>query len=502
MDTLLPSILVALCAFAVCTRQGLRAKRRLFPGPPSSPIFGNILQLPPKRLWIKLAELGKTYGPVYSLRLFTTPVLVVNSTEVARELMDVKSGLYANRPLPKMPELSGFHQGPVLEHDPDRLRLERKLLHTALQPKQIRQYRDAQEYHISVFLSNLVEDPKDFFRHIRHLSAGVAIEISHGYRVLGRNDAYVKEADAFGENFADATLPNNYIVDWLPFLAALPAWLPGMGWKTKAAEYQRQYYTLAEDGHRLVKEQIAKGTARPSLTYTALVESSPGQYPDDIVMFTATQVYTGGGDTSTSILSSFFLALVRNPEVLKKAHEEIDRVVGRDRLPTLDDRPNLPYVEAIIAEVARIRPPISLLPRLAAQDDVYRGHLIEKNSVVLLNFWAMMHDEALYPEPHAFKPERWLSMERNPNTYSLDTVFGFGRRICPGRFLAEEVLFTTVARVLATFDIAPAHGEDTNEPIIPPEVCTDGGITCPLPFPCMISPRSAHVEELVRGYQA
>lgn len=114
----------------------------------------------------------------------------------------------------------------------------------------------------------------------------------------------------------------------------------------------------------------------------------------------------------------------------------------------------------------------------------------------------MLHDETLYPDPHAFKPERWLSMERTPDTYSLDIVFGFGRRyvtfssvdsafpnythslrlsllysICPGRFLADEVLFVTIARVLAAFDIVPARRQDTNEPIIPSEACTDGGIT-------------------------
>lgn len=59
----------------------------------------------------------------------------------------------------------------------------------------------------------------------RSLSAGVALEISHGYRILDRNDAYVEEADAFGENFADATLPNNYVVDWLPFRKTLSVFL-------------------------------------------------------------------------------------------------------------------------------------------------------------------------------------------------------------------------------------------------------------------------------------
>ncbi|TBU23875.1 cytochrome P450 [Dichomitus squalens] len=383
-------------------------------------------------IWVKLAELSKAYGPIYSLRLLNTPIVVINSAEVERELLDVKSALYANRPLPKMVELSGFHQGPVLEHDPSRRRLERKLLHTALQASKISEYRDVQDYHINTFLSNLLQHPKDFFHHIRHLSAGVTVEISHGYRVMSRNDEYVKEANVSVVNFADAALPNNYIVDWFPALAALPAWLPGMGFKRKAAEYRKQYYALAEEGHRMVKEEIAKGTARPSLTYTALAESSPGQYPDDIIMFTATQVYTGGGDTSSSLLASFFLALLRKPEVVKRGHEEIDRIVGDERLPTFDDRANLPYIQAIVAEVARVRPPISFLPRLAGQDDVYRGHHIEKDSYVLVNYWGMMHDETLYPDPDAFKPERWLSMERNPKTYSLDVIFGSGRRICPG----------------------------------------------------------------------
>ena len=132
-----------------------------------------------------------------------------------------------------------------MEHDLNRLRLERKLLHTTLQASKIREYHDSLDYHVNTFLTSLLQDPTDFFHHIRQyvyelrarcpspsyshgrptgsysLSAGVTIEISHGYRVLTRNDAYVKQADAFGENFADATLPNNYIVDWLPFRRSL-----------------------------------------------------------------------------------------------------------------------------------------------------------------------------------------------------------------------------------------------------------------------------------------
>ncbi len=84
----------------------------------------------------------------------------------------------------------------------------------------------------------------------------------------------------------------------------------------------------------------------------------------------------------------FFLAMLSYPEVQKRAQEELDAVVGPDRLPTLNDRPSLPYIEAMLCECFRWRPVLPLaLPRTSAADDEYQGYFIPKGSIVLANSW-------------------------------------------------------------------------------------------------------------------
>ncbi|KAI1797445.1 cytochrome P450 [Ganoderma leucocontextum] len=471
-----------------------------FPGPPPAPILGNLLQLPTTKVWERLFEWGRTYGPIYQFRLFSTPLLVLNTWEAGREVLDGKSALYGNRPFPKIIEMSGFDKGVVLEHDPIRLRQARKLLHSVLQPRPLAQYREILEHHVDVLLHNTLREPDGYVEHIRHLTAGIAMEISHGHRVTSRDDPFVHKANVFADNFAEASLPNNHIVDWLPFLANFPPWLPGMGFKEKARRFKEQYFSLAEEGHQMVKDDIANGVARPSLTYTALVEGKAGEVPDDVIAFTATQVYTGGADTTVSTLSSFILFMVKNPEVQKKAQEEIDRVIGPDRLASFPDRKSLPYTDSILSEVLRLRPPVSVVTREAGQDDTHNGYLVEKETVILVNFWGMLRAEEHYPDPHSFKPERWLGKERSDPTHPLNIAFGFGRRSCPGQHLAEELVFTSVARMLALFDIAPIKDEHGN-PVIPSDDSTNGGITFPVPFRCSIQPRSARAREILEGLE-
>ncbi|KAI0711889.1 cytochrome P450 [Cerioporus squamosus] len=471
-----PVVLALVIAVVAClvVLSKCRARGRPFPGPRPVPILGNALQMPRAKVWEKLYEWGQIYGGICSISLFGTPLLILNTAEAGRELLDKKSALYSNRPLPKIIEMAGFDKGVVLEHDPQRLRHARKLLHMVLQPRQLPQYREVMAHHIDVLLHNLLQDPDDFVQHIRHVTAGIAMEISHGHRVTTREDPYVRKANEFADNFAEASLPNNHVVDWLPFLAILPSFLPGMGFKEKARRWREQYFSLAEEGHRMVKEEIARGTARPSLTYKALVDAEPGEHPDDIIMFSATQIYTG------------------------KAQEDILRVIGPDRLPTFEDRDSLPYVESVLIEVLRLRPPVSAVTREAGQDDVHDGYLVEKGTFLLVNFWGMLREEKYYPDPHAFKPERWLDCNRKQDSHPYNVAFGFGRRTCPGQYLAEELVFTSIARMLALFDISPARDAE-GKPVIPSDDSTNGGITFPVPFRCSIQPRSPRTRETLQG---
>ena len=104
--------------------------------------------------------------------------------------------------------------------------------------------------------------------------------------------------------------------------------------------------------------------------------------------------------------------MVKYPEVQKRAQEEVDRVIGSDRLASFSDRESLPYIDAVVAEVLRLRPPVSVgrssisnkklseltkrssVTREAGQDDIHNGYLVEKGTVILVNFWSVFLDRS------------------------------------------------------------------------------------------------------------
>ena len=123
--------------------------------------------------------------------------------------------------------------------------------------------------------------------------------------------------------------------------------------------------------------------------------------------------------------------MVLNPQVMKKAQDELDRVIGKDHLPDFSDRTNLPYIDAVVKEVLRWNPPLPVgLPSKVTQDDVYRGYFIPAGATVFSNTWAVLRDPNTYPDPSAFNPDRFLKDgEINPLVFNPeDRVFGSGRR--------------------------------------------------------------------------
>jgi len=120
-----------------------------------------------------------------------------------------------------------------------------------------------------------------------------------------------------------------------------------------------------------------------------------------------------------------------NPEVVEKAQEELDRVVGKDRLPEYSDREDLPYIDAVVKEVLRWNPPTPIaFPVKTTQDDVYRGYFIPAGATVIGNIWAVFRDPNIYPDPEAFNPGRFLKDGKiDPLVFNPeDRVFGSGRR--------------------------------------------------------------------------
>ena len=130
-------------------------------------------------------------------------------------------------------------------------------------------------------------------------------------------------------------------------------------------------------------------------------------------------------------MKMFIFAMVVYPGAMKKAQEELDRVVGKGELPDFSHKDSLPYIDALIKELLRWSPPVPLSsPNRAMQDDVYRGYFIPRGATVIQNVWAISRDPNVYPNPDVFNPDRFLKDGKiNPLVFNPeDRIFGAGRR--------------------------------------------------------------------------
>jgi len=284
----------------------------------------------------------------------------------------------------------------------------------------------------------------------------------------------------------------------------IPEWFPGAGFKRFARVAKQNIEDSVNFPFQHVKQSFeADALTTPSIVATCLEELPElrkNLIDEEAIREVSGAIYLAGADSMSSAISSFFLAATLHPEVVRLGQQELDKVLGGERLPDFSDMPQLPYVSAIMKEVLRWRPPIPMgsLHR-SMKDGLYKGMFIPAGATVMDNTWAIFRNESVYPDAHSFNPSRFLKDgEINPEVMDPEqAVFGWGRRICPGRHFALRFLFLTIARALATFNISKCLDEDGN-PIVPDGKYTPSGISCPLPFRSDIKPRSSQALALIR----
>lgn len=323
------------------------------------------------------------------------------------------------------------------------------------------------------------------------------LEMLYGYTPSPfKPDGLVRLINKVMAEFSEAVVVGAWLVDLIPWLKSLPDWVPGTGFKQTAREWRRDSDDCMNIPVDFVVEQMGRNSAKPSYMERLLAED-PSPENREHAAQTAAALYAGGADSTAAGLSFFLLAMVANPEVQVKAREEIDRVVGKDRLPGFQDRDNLPYVEAIVKETLRWQPLAPLgPPHMSDEEDEYQGYRIPKGAILLPSIKWFSMDPAVYPDPVSFKPERFLGPNPAPSPYTY--VFGFGRRICPGRLLADTSMFLTIAQTLATLDIKKQINKDSGSVIEPVIGATPGLVAHPIPFECRIEARSEKHAQMIR----
>jgi cytochrome P450 len=297
-------------------------------------------------------------------------------------------------------------------------------------------------------------------------------------RIETGDEPQLRAADSNLKNLIKAGEVGAWIVDTLPFLNHLPASLAP--WKKTAETW---YQALEDSAIKNHDDALKRQGWNWAKDFQQSKEAQ--QMTEEEVAWDLDIICAGGIETTNVTLQIFTFACIAYPDWIPYAHEELDAVVGALRLPDFDDLKKLPYIQAVTEETFRWRHITPMgIPHATTKDDYYNGYFIPKGSTIIPLFHAM---RAEVDSPEQFRPERWIGKTQSGN-------FGYGRRVCPGRFIARKSLSIAVARILWAFNIKPKDGK---APVVDEIMFTPGFVSRPKPFDVVFEPRSQMHKEVI-----
>ncbi|KAF8331354.1 cytochrome P450 [Cantharellus anzutake] len=463
--------LLALAIWKLAHAHRLRRRSKGLPYP-NGPVAGalvaySFLRPHPKISlpWKKLFDMWNTYGDIIGFDLFGRQMIIINSYDVAKDMLEKNAAIYSDRPTMAMfGGLMGFSDTFALAPYGALWREQRGVLHQVIAKGAMAGFHTELWESALRILADALNNPHGVSKSLRLRIGGMILKTAYGITITSLEDPYLKDAEKLIQAITSGMF-GRYLVDFFPSLAHIPSFFPFTGFKKEAKYWRTAHMEIMNRPFEYATSQEGK-RSEPSCLVNRLISS--GKNPDTVKMAVGT-LYAAGTDSTATVISAFLLSMMLFPAVQRTAQEELDSVLGtssRDevlRLPTFDDQSRLPYLEALIKEVYRWHPATPMGPGHAPiQDDVFEGYFIPDDTFIVANQWGMSRDENYYPDPEEFRPERYLG--ENPALNPRDISFGFGRRKCVGLHFADAAIFITISFILSTLNISKRVGDGSVEP--------------------------------------
>ncbi|KZT37975.1 cytochrome P450 [Sistotremastrum suecicum HHB10207 ss-3] len=484
------------------------------PGPRSFPLFGSLLNMIQSDGWDTYHKWATEYGDVVHITMLGKSIILLNSHEIASDFLTKKSAVCSDRPdFTMASKVTGNEKIMPISQYHISLKTMRRWFSILMGTRSSVHLWDLEEQITRSFIKKLHSDinigdyeGRNLQNRIKWSAAALNLRITYGYWAVDENDPLIMTVETVVEYLLEAFRPA-WIVNFIPVLRHLPDTLSfpssiNIGRRRKIA-----VESLAQEPLDFVKGQMVDGIAPLSFTRTLLEENGPDINPEDElnIKWAAFSLFAGGVDTVPSAIYAFFLAMTLNPYVQERAHRELDAVLLGQRFPTLQDRreSKFPYLDALVKELIRWAPVLPAgIPHVVTQETEYRGWRIPKGSCVIANLFTISRDDSIYPVPDEFRPERFLTKDRGGDCETHNDIpvdpskisFGYGKRSCPGRRLAELHIWLSVAMSLTVYTISAVKG---HEPSM--SNYDRGAVSRPKPFKCRIRVRSKQAEEIIKA---
>ncbi|XP_007938214.1 steroid 17-alpha-hydroxylase/17,20 lyase [Orycteropus afer afer] len=439
---------------------------------PFLPLVGSLPFLPRHgHPHINFFKLQKKYGPIYSFRLGTNTTVVVGNHQLAKEVLLKKGKEFSGRPLvTTLAILSDNQKGVAFADNGPHWQLHRKLVQAAFAL-----FKDGHQKLEKIILEE-ISALCDFL--VTHNEQSIDLELPLFLAVTNMismfcfNSSYkyddpdLKIIHDYNKGILD-NLGSGGLVDIFPWLKIFP---------NKPLEVMKNAVKLRNELLNRILEKYKEKFNSDSITnlLDILIQAKMNSennnegsaqdsklLSDEHILTTVGDIFGAGVETTTSVMKWIVAFLLHNPQLKKKIQEEIDQNVGFSRTPAISDRNHLVLLEATIREVLRIRPVAPLLiPHKASTDSSIGEFAVDKGTHIIVNLWALHHNEQEWQQPDRFMPERFLdptgSQLISPTLSYLP--FGAGPRSCVGELLARQELFLFLSWVLQRFDLEVPDG--------------------------------------------
>ncbi|XP_046556086.1 cytochrome P450 2C42-like, partial [Haliotis rubra] len=495
-----------------------KKRYNLPPGPRGLPLLGNLLEFRNASIYEKLTEWRAKYGPVVKFNIGHITIVGLNRIDVVMEAMVKRQADFAGRiqMYSSKYEKINFTTISSTAIAPDTILFILKYKQTIANKLNVLTLAHIRCFSVALLLSdggrNIVlgdysptwklhrKLATKALRHYmtgNHLDEGIARSLTKGiakikemkgpfnphdvvslivFNIINNicfnftceiRDNYFKDMLHILNTFLD-DFGNGFLEDIIPPLRLFPT----KKVTTIMKEIHKFFGLLAEeiDKHR---QTIRKDDIRDFCDALLVTQEEAYQEEDPDVMSqmsdrhitqTLSNIFGAGMDTSRFTLLWTLLTLAQHPDIQDKLHTEVDHVLGGREFPSVSDRSNLPYTEAVLHESMRLHSVVpSGIPHKTLCDTKVGGYDIPKGTPVIINHYALHHDPEQWGDPHTFNPDRFLDqngkMAAKPESW---LPFSAGRRVCLGESVAKQELHLLLAGIMRHFKVSLPLGAKVN----------------------------------------